>query len=35
MAARLTFAPDPETKEAAALFNPRTQDWREHFRVTF
>lgn len=27
-----TAALDPETKETVALFNPRTQDWREHFR---
>jgi 5-methylcytosine-specific restriction endonuclease McrA len=25
-------APDPDTAEDAALFNPRTQVWTEHFR---
>ena len=30
--ATATAAPDPETKEAVALFNARTQDWHEHFR---
>jgi hypothetical protein len=24
---------DPETKEFSLLFNPRTQDWTEHFAV--
>lgn len=24
-------APDPETGEIVSLFNPRTQDWSEHF----
>lgn len=24
---------DPETGEVVVLFNPRTQDWDEHFRV--
>ena len=27
-----TRAIDPETKERVALFNPRTQNWGEHFR---
>jgi len=27
-----TEAQDPETGEAVPLFNPRTQDWFEHFR---
>jgi hypothetical protein len=27
-----TSAADPETGEIVALFNPRTQHWREHFR---
>lgn len=27
-----TEAADPETGETAALFNPRTQVWSEHFR---
>ena len=26
-----TQAPDPQTGEMVALFNPRTQNWREHF----
>ncbi|HLE29615.1 MAG TPA: HNH endonuclease [Anaerolineales bacterium] len=26
-----THAVDPETNETVALFNPRTQGWREHF----
>jgi hypothetical protein len=30
--ATATAAPDPETQETVALFNPRTQTWREHFR---
>lgn len=29
-----TSAVDPETEETVALFNPRTQDWFEHFRWT-
>jgi hypothetical protein len=27
-----TCAPDPETGEIVPLFNPRMQDWFEHFR---
>jgi hypothetical protein len=27
-----TFAADPQTGEEAALFNPRTQVWSDHFR---
>jgi hypothetical protein len=27
-----TTAVDPETSERVALFNPRSQDWFEHFR---
>lgn len=27
-----TTAVDPATKETVALFNPRMQSWREHFR---
>jgi len=27
-----THASDPEAGETAPLFNPRTQQWREHFR---
>lgn len=30
--ARATAARDPDTQEVVALFNPRTQSWREHFR---
>lgn len=26
-----TSAPDPETGETVALYNPRTQPWRDHF----
>lgn len=29
-----TTAVDPETGETVKLFNPRTQDWFEHFRWT-
>lgn len=29
--ARATSAIDPETKEVVNLFNPRTQNWHEHF----
>ncbi len=29
--ARATSAVDPETGAEAPLFNPRTQDWSEHF----
>jgi len=32
--ARATSAVDPATGEAAALFNPRTQIWSEHFEWT-
>jgi hypothetical protein len=27
-----TQAPDPESGEVVALYNPRTQPWNEHFR---
>ncbi len=27
-----TYAPDPETGETVALFNPRQQVWNDHFR---
>ena len=27
-----THAVDPETKETVSLFNPRTQNWNQHFR---
>ncbi len=27
-----THHPDPETGEAAPLFNPRRQNWRDHFQ---
>jgi hypothetical protein len=30
--ATATAGLDPETKETVTLFNPRTQNWREHFR---
>src|SRR5258708_38377552 len=30
--ATATTGSDLETKETVALFNPRTQNWREHFR---
>lgn len=30
--ARATAAPDPETGEIVALFNPRKQLWAEHFQ---
>ena len=30
--ATATAAIDPETAETVPLFNPRIQDWREHFR---
>jgi hypothetical protein len=30
-AAKLT-ATDPDTRETAALFNPRSQNWADHFR---
>jgi hypothetical protein len=26
------FSTDPQTNESVALFNPRRQIWREHFR---
>lgn len=29
--ARATSAPDPQSDALAALFNPRTQSWSEHF----
>ena len=32
--AEKTHAEDPETGESVPLFNPRTQDWPEHFRWT-
>jgi hypothetical protein len=30
----LTIAPDPETGQAVPLFNPRHQNWFDHFRWT-
>ena len=27
-----THAPDPKTKELTKIFNPRTQNWQEHFK---
>lgn len=32
--ARRMHGVDPETSEAARLFNPRLQNWFEHFRWT-
>lgn len=29
-----THAIDPQTNEEASLFNPRTQNWNEHFRFS-
>lgn len=27
-----TVAPDPQTREKVPLFNPRSQNWKEHFQ---